>query len=135
MRRPPHLVTAHLEQERLVTLARRLAVATAAGAVSWSIQEPELFSRGSAEGTVTVASRDRDGDPPYELVVYNVEGEKLDELSSALLDDDEPAPWNEALAELHRVAGRNALHADDVIEALIAALPTNAGEAERQALP
>jgi len=135
VRRPPHLVTARLEKERLMTLAHRLAVATAAGGAEWSVRELELFSRSSAQGTVTVASRDRDGDPPYEMAVYNLDGEQVDELTSVLLDRDEPAPWNEALAELHRVARRNALHADDIIEALIAALPTTAGEAERQAMP
>ena len=40
-----------------MTLAPRLAVATAAGGAEWSVRELELFSRSSAQGTVTVASR------------------------------------------------------------------------------
>ena len=133
--RPPGRAAAHVKTERFVTLAHRLAMATAAGAAEWSVREPELFARSSAEGTVTVASRDRDGEPPYELVVYNVAGDRVDELSSGLLGEDEPAPWNEALAELYRAARRNALHADNIIDALIAALPTTAaGQTESHAV-
>jgi hypothetical protein len=124
-------------KERLTTLVRELAAATAAGAAEWQASEPDVYSWRSAEGAVSVGSRDRDGDPPYELIVYNAADERVDELASELLDGDEPAPWNDALHELYRLARRSGLRADDVIEALIGALPTAGGgnaEGERSLL-
>jgi hypothetical protein len=116
-----------LVKERLTTLVRELAASTAAGAAEWQASEPDVYSWRSSEGAVSIGSRDRDGEPPYELVVYNPGDERVDELASELLEDDQPAPWNEALVELYRLARRSALRADDVIEALIAALPTSDG--------
>jgi hypothetical protein len=113
-----------LVKERLTMLVRRLAEATASGAAEWESREPDVYSWSSGAGVVSIGSRDRDGEPPYELVVYNSTDEPVDELASELLDDDQPAPWNDALVELYRLARRSALRADDVIEALIAALPT-----------
>ena len=108
-----------VEKDRLATLARRLAEATAQRAAQWQLKEPDVYSWAADEGTVTVASRDRDGEPPYELTLFNPSAERVDELSSELLSDDRPAPWNDALAELYRVARRSALGADDIIDALI----------------
>jgi hypothetical protein len=74
-------------------------------------------------GSVSIGSRDKDGQPPYELGIYNPNGEKVEELASQLVEGDRPADWNEPLAELYRVARRSALHADDIIDALIDQLP------------
>jgi hypothetical protein len=92
------------EKGRLATLAYRLAAATGQRAARWELKGPDVYSWEAPEGTVTVASRDHDGEPPYELALYNARSEKVDELASELLGDDQPAPWNEALAELYRVA-------------------------------
>jgi hypothetical protein len=108
-----------LEKERLATLAQRLAAATARRDARWQLSDGDVYVWGAAEGTVTVASRDGDGEPPYELSVHNSGGEKVDELASELLLDDQPAPWNDALVELYRVARRSALGADDIIDALM----------------
>lgn len=113
------LMSTDLEKERLISLAERLAAATAHGAARWQVTANDAYSWRASEGTVTIASRDRDGEPPYELAIYNAGGEKVDELTSEVLDGDEPSPWNEALAEVHRVARRSALGADDVIDALL----------------
>ena len=123
-----------LEKQRLMTLARRLASATSARAARWEVRDGDIYAWESAEGSVTIASRDRDQEPPYELTVYNADGDAVDELTSDLLDDDQPAPWNETLVELYRTARRSALRADEVIEALMDSLPaSNAlGEAEWQ---
>jgi hypothetical protein len=120
-----------LVKERLTTLVRGLAAATASGTAEWESSEPDVYTWSSAAGAVSIGSRDRDGEPPYELVVYNSTEERVDELASELVDDDQPAPWNDALVELYRLARRSALRADDVIDALIAALPsTGRGNAE-----
>ena len=122
------------EKQRLMTLARLLAAATASREADWQAREPDVYMWESSAGSVSVASRDRDGEPPFELAVYNPAQERVDELGSALLDDDQPAPWNDALATLYRAARRSALRADDIVEALIVALPAASqdGEAEQE---
>lgn len=107
------------ELNRLTALARQLAAATSQRIVRWEQKDADLYTWAATEGVVTVASRDRDGEPPYQLTVYTTAGAKVDELMSELLADDQPAPWNEPLAELYRVARRSALGADDIIDALI----------------
>jgi hypothetical protein len=123
----------HTEQ-RLTELANRLVAATTGRAAQWQLEGDDVFVWTAAEGSVTVGSRDRDGEPPYELVVYNPARERVDELTSELLTDDQPAPWNDSLVELYRAARRSALRADDIVDALIEALPeTSVGpEAQRE---
>jgi hypothetical protein len=115
----------------LTMLGDRLAAATSSGATRWDVREPDVYAWKADHGAVTIASRDRDAEPPYELVVFNPAGEKVDELASELVDD-RPAPWNDALAELYRAARRSALRADDVIDALIGALPNGDGRAQER---
>jgi len=71
---------------------------------------------------VTIASRDRDCEPPYELALCTTDGSKVDGLESELLVGDEPAPWNDALAELYRIARRSAFGFDAIIDALLGRL-------------
>jgi hypothetical protein len=123
-------MSTNFNDERLTTLAGRLADATTSRAAQWRIGDGDVYSWMATEGSVTIASRDRDGEPPYELTVHNADGEQVDELTSELLADDQPAPWNVALAELYRAARRSALRADDIIDALIDALPSPGGAAE-----
>jgi hypothetical protein len=117
-----------IEKERLATLAQELASATGQRAADWERKDDDLYSWGATEGTVTIASRDSDGEPPYQLTVYTSAGEKVDELASELIGDDQPAPWNEALAELYHVARRSALRADDIIDSLIQRLRVAGGD-------
>jgi hypothetical protein len=116
------------ETTRLTMLARQLAASTVQRVSHWEQKDGDLYTWRASEGLVTVASRDRDGEPPYELAVYTAGGAKVDELTSELLPDDQPAPWNEPLAELYRVARRSALGADDIIDALIEQLRDAAGD-------
>lgn len=109
--------------DRLIELCTRLAGATGAGAVEWRREGEDEYVWERPEGIVAIAARDRDGQPPYELAIYNGSHEQVEELESALVDDDQPAPWNGPLAELYRLARRSALRADDIIEALVAAIP------------
>jgi ankyrin repeat protein len=118
-----------IDADRLVLLCERLADATAARRVEWRLEQEDRFVWLREDGSVSITSRDHDGDPPYELAVLNAGGEPVDELSSDLVGEDEPAPWNEPLADLYRVARRSALRADDIIDALIDALPPSRAEA------
>jgi ankyrin repeat protein len=119
-------MTHDLTAQRLAELADRLASATTGRTAQWQLDGDDVFVWTATQGSVTVGSRDRDGEPPYELTVYNSARERVDELTSELLEDDRPAPWNEALVELYRAARRSALRADDVIDALIESLPVAA---------
>ena len=57
------------EKQRLMTLARLLAAATASREADWQAREPDVYIWESSAGSVSVASRDRDGEPPFELAV------------------------------------------------------------------
>ena len=112
-----------LDYARLIALCERLSEATLAGAAKWRCEGEDHYIWEREEGAVAVEARDRDGQPPYQLIVFNGNREKVEELASALVDDDQPAGWNQPLAELYRVARRSALNADEIIDALMAALP------------
>jgi hypothetical protein len=115
--------TTQRENGRQIELCNRLTVATGAAAASWEFDGHDRFVWRQREGAVAIASRDQDGQPPYQLSVYNGDGLLVDDLSSLLLADDQPARWNEPLAALYRAARRSALHADDLLETLIALVP------------
>jgi hypothetical protein len=117
-------MTQDLTAQRLTELAERLATATTGRSAQWELSGADTFVWRATEGSVTVGSRDRDGEPPYELTVSAPTGERVDELTSALLAGDQPAPWNDALVDLYRAARRSALRADEIIDAMIEALPT-----------
>jgi hypothetical protein len=114
------------DHARLIALCERLSEGTLAGAAEWRDGKDDHYLWTSTEGRVSVGARDQDGQPPYELAIFNPGGDKVEELGSELSEDDTPAPWNVPLAELYRVARRNALHADEIIDALMNALPGGA---------
>ncbi len=116
-------MTATAPPDRLLVLCTRLAEASRAGDVEWRREGEDGYVWERQEGAVAIGARDRDGQPPYELSIFNPACEKVEELASALVDDEQPAPWNGPLADLYRVARRSALHADEIIDALVAALP------------
>jgi hypothetical protein len=118
-------------EDRLIVLGERLAEATIAGDAEWRSEEEDWYVWEHLEGSVAIGARDRDGQPPYELAVMNRGGQRVEQLLSALVADDEPAPWNEPLAELYRLARRSALHADEIIDALIDALQGGPMTADR----
>jgi hypothetical protein len=124
-------MAADANKQRLTDLTERLAAATTARAARWQLEGDDVFVWSAADGVVTVGSRDHDGEPPYELAVYNPARERVDELASDLLEDDQPASWNDALGDLYRAARRSALRADDIIDALIEALPGPDGSNEQ----
>jgi hypothetical protein len=121
------MAVAETEKDRVVVLCERLAHATRAGHVEWRREDDDTFVWQAEEAVVSIGSRDKDGEPPYQLLVANHNGETLEELTSALLQNDQPAEWNEPLATLYRTAHRKALGADEIIEALIESLPTRRG--------
>jgi hypothetical protein len=120
------------ENDQTVLLCEQLAAATRARGVRWEVASGDTFSWRRPEGSVEITSRDHDGVPPFELTVYNAGGEKVEELASELVGEDEPAAWNDALAGLYRAARRSALRGDEIIDALISALPSREVEARSE---
>jgi hypothetical protein len=112
--------------DRLIVLCTRLVEATRAGEAEWRAEGEDTYVWERPEGIVAIGTRDRDGQPPHDLSIFNGAREKVEELASALVEDDQPAPWNAPLADLYLVARRSALHADEIIDELIAALPRQA---------
>jgi hypothetical protein len=121
-------------EDRVIVLCKRLAEATSLGEVEWRAEDEDWYLWEHPEGAVAIGARDRDGQPPYELQIMNGEGQRVEQLLSALVADDQPAPWNEPLAELYRLARRSALHADEIIDALIAGLQSGT-DASREEEP
>ena len=116
-------MTRETVNDRLIVLCERLAAATRAGATEWQDEGNDAYRWQHADGTVTIGARDGDGQPPYELAIANGRGVRVEELESALVENDLPAPWNDPLTDLYRAARRSALKADEIIDTLIAALP------------
>jgi hypothetical protein len=115
--------------ERLVELSRRLRAATDSGHLEWTAEDDATFIWTGARGAVGVRSRDGDGEEPYELDVYNAARQKVETLGSEWTADEQPAPWNEAVARLYRAARRQALGVDRILEDLLAELPRVSDEA------
>jgi hypothetical protein len=109
--------------ERLVELSTRLKAATDEGQLEWTAEEDTAFLWTGARGGVRVSSRDGDGEEPYELDVFSPAGQKVETLGSEWSADEQPAPWNDALARLYRSARRRALGVDKILEDLLAELP------------
>jgi hypothetical protein len=105
----------------LTKLCAALTEATAAGHIEWVASEDASFSYESEKGAgaVEIRSCDQDGEAPFELAIYNAEMVKVDSLLSDW-SDEEPAPWNAHLFDLYRVARRQALGVDQVIDGLLA---------------
>ena len=109
--------------ERLVELSRRLRAATDAGKLEWTAEQDTTFLWSSGRGAVAVSSRDGDGEEPYELEIFTTAGRKVEALGSEWTADEQPAPWNDAVAHLYRAARRSALGVDKILEDLLAELP------------
>ncbi len=109
--------------ERLIELTGRLKAATDAGQLEWTAEEDTAFLWTAAHGAVGVRSRDGDGEEPYELDVFSAERRKVETLASEWTTDEQPAPWNEAVARLYRAARRHALGVDRILEDLLRELP------------
>ena len=110
--------------ESLVEIARRLTAATDAGQVEWAAVEDTVFLWTGKGSSVSVRSRDSDGEEPYELDVFNAAGQKVETLGSEWTgDQQEPASWNDPISRLYRAARRQALGVDQILQELLAQLP------------
>jgi hypothetical protein len=109
---------------RLVELCDRLTTATMLKQLEWTAEHETAFFCARKSGSIAIRSRDRDGEPPYELAIYNPNGNQVESLLSEWLPDDEPAFWNKALTDLYRAARRQALGVDLILDDLFAELPS-----------
>ena len=109
--------------ERLVELSKRLEVATDAGQLDWTAEDDTTFLWTGSSGAVSVRSRDGDGEEPFELDVFGGTHQKVETLTSEWGADEQPAPWNDALARLYRAARRQGLGVDRILADLLAELP------------
>jgi hypothetical protein len=114
--------------ERLIELTERLKAATDAGKLEWIAEEDTTFLWTGTAGAVAVRSRDGDGEEPYQLDIYGAERQKVETLGSEWAPDEQPAPWNDAVARLYRTARRQALGVDRILEDLLGELPSVSGE-------
>lgn len=109
--------------DRLIELCERLRGSTEAGHLEWATEEDTAFLWTGATGAVEMRSRDADGDHPFELTVFSPTMQKVETLTSEWNEDEQPAPWNDALGRLYRAARRQALGVDKILDDLFAELP------------
>ena len=122
-------MTMYADTDGMTVLCERLAHATRTRDAEWRVDADDRFVwERPQQASISIGSRDKDGEPPYQLVLSNANGDKVEELTSQLVGEDEPAVWNEPLAALYRAARRSALGADELIDELIAALPSTSEE-------
>ena len=110
-------------QARLVELCERLAIATVAGELEWTPQGETSFVCERLSVTFRVRSRDRNGEPPYELALFNSDRMKVEQLLSEWSYNKQPAFWNDDLAVLYAIARRQALGVTHLLDDLLAELP------------
>lgn len=118
-------------QEQLVELAKALLDRTRSGTAKWRGDSTlTSFSVVTRKGSVVIGPRDDDGQPPYNLSVLNAEGQAIQWLASEwwpvdvranplALSPTEPAPWNEVLEDLYRLARASAVDLEGVIGGIL----------------
>ena len=119
--------------ERLVELSMRMRLATDEGQLDWTAEDDTTFMWTGSSGAVSIRSRDRDGEEPFELDVFSTANQKVETLGSEWTEDGRPAPWNDPLARLYRAARRKALGVDRILNDLLAELPRAREEAAEAA--
>jgi hypothetical protein len=108
----------------LIEICRRLSAAAATGQLKWSAAQETVFLWTGKGGSISVRSRDGDGEEPYEVDIFNAAGQKVDTFSSEWVGkEQEPAAWNDPMARLYRAARRQALGVDQILKDLLAELP------------
>jgi hypothetical protein len=110
-------------EERLLELANRLVQSTESGQIEWKGDQDSGFYVSTAAGAINIQSKDRDGQQPYRLVIYDSAGTEVDSLETYTyqidVDEWEPAAWNDSLETLYETARRNALNIDKVINDIV----------------
>lgn len=113
-------------QEALTALAADLVERTKAGTVKWTGDSRLVsFSLVTRKGSIVISSRDNDGQAPFDLSVLNAKGTAIQWLSSEWwrlepqIPETEPAPWNETLETLYRLARANAVDLEGVIGGIL----------------
>ncbi len=107
----------------LVGLAEQLIKRTEAGKISWSSTGDDGFAFAGTRASVIIRSRDKDQTHPYVFTIFEHDIE-VDSITSGWegvgeYESGPPFPWNDALEKLYRLARRNALDIDDLIESLL----------------
>jgi hypothetical protein len=99
----------------LVDLCEQLTAATMDEQLEWKAEEEGAFTCVRRSGTILVRSVNGDGEAPFELVILNTDGVKVESLVSERSAEEELSSWNGAVAKLHRVARRQALNLDRLV--------------------
>jgi len=98
----------------MLKLLNRLLERSNDGLVPWQVVGDHAFGVQTAEARVVISSRDANDRPPFDLFLYDPEGEDLDSLESAWIDG-RPSAWNETMQNLYFKAREIARDLDNVI--------------------
>jgi hypothetical protein len=100
------------DHARLIALCERLATATVAGLTDWSADGRGLYVWERHEGIVSIEALAVDGQPAFELVVFDSDGEEVEGLVSAFGEDARAVDQNAPLEQLYRAARESALRSE-----------------------
>lgn len=105
---------------RFAALVTRLDELTRGGRVRWELADDtrdDSFVHATPAGAVAVFSRDYDGRDPYVVVVRDADGRLVERVEVS-----KDADLFEVVTGLYRLARRQALRADSVIDGLLRSL-------------
>jgi hypothetical protein len=113
-------VTTH-GQQRAMELAQVLINGTKAGKTKWQKGTGGSYIFARSAGSVSVWSRDNDGDAPFGMTIFDRDGAVIETVEQDF-SDRLPPDWNVILAELYGVARSDALNIDLVVDGLLKAV-------------
>jgi hypothetical protein len=105
----------NMAHDQLWRLAQQLTRRTRDGKVTWTNAGETQFETRLGGGSVSVRSRDDDGQQPFVLDVLNPEGVRVETSETPGLDTE----WDRVIEDLWNEARRSAGGASDVINALL----------------
>ncbi len=107
--------------EQLEKIVMGLVQPTKDRKVEWSTRDGETLTLAIPSGTILLTTRDRDGEPPYKVEIYDASGTAIESFAKAInrAPTPEEADLDTKIKALYAVARRNAMNVDKVLDAII----------------
>lgn len=104
-------------KDSILRLVRILFDRTLNDSIEWASAGNDRFLHSTPRGATVIGSVDRDGEPPYDVVLFDEEGKSVASLQRGY---DDPQDEFELLRDLYETARRHALNIDPFVDSLIA---------------
>jgi len=111
-------------EQKSQSVLSRLLDASEAGLIAWVKREPESFRHGFADGSsVVIDSRDDDGGSPFDLLIYNPDGELLSGVYWSGSGAGVATPTDALLRQLYQLARGEALGVSKGLDTILSEIP------------